>query len=334
MTSFSQGTSTLERPLRLRDAFTARIRAKHYSPSTEKTYWGWIRDYCRYHRGRHPRELQPADIEAYLSHLATARNVSASTQNQALAAILFLYRDLYETELPWLDGITRAKRPARLPLVLCVEDTQSLLAHCTGLPGLIIRLLYGSGMRVTEGLRLRVGNVDLTRGLITVRDGKGGKDRTTCLPQSLVPALREQIAERERLHAVDLARGMADVELPDAIARKYPNACRELAWQWLFPTGNYQTCHRTGAYRRHHIDARTIQRCIKQAARAAGITQAVHPHTLRHCFATHMLESGADIRTVQELLGHSDVSTTQIYTHVMRRPGVGTISPLDRLPQH
>jgi len=186
-------------------------------------------------------------------------------------------------------------------------------------------------MRVNEGLRLRVGDIDINRGRIMVRQGKGGKDRTTCLPQRLVPALREQLAERERLHAVDLARGMADVELPDAIGRKYPRAGQELPWQWLFPTANYQTCHVTGAYRRHHIDARTIQRTIKQAARAAGITQAVHPHTLRHCFATHMLEGGADIRTVQELLGHSDVSTTQIYTHVMQRPGIGAISPLDRM---
>ena len=304
-------TADQERPPTLREAFIACIRSKHYSLSTEKCYWGWIREYYRHH-GKHPRELQPADIEAFLSHLATARNVSASTQNQALAAILFLYRDVYDIKLPWLDNVTRAKRPQHLPVVLGTEDTQSLLAHCTGTPGLIARLLYGTGMRVTEGLRLRVGDIDLRRGIITVREGKGGKDRTTCLPQSLAGALAEQLRERERLHAVDLSRGRADVELPHAIARKYPHAARELSWQWLFATANYQTCHRTGAYRRHHIDARTIQRTIKQAARAAGITQTVHPHTLRHCFATHLLESGADIRTVQELLGHSDVSTTQI----------------------
>ena len=325
---------TPQAPLRLRDAFIARIRAKHYAPSTEKCYWGWIRDYCRHYPGKHPRELQPTDIEAFLSHLATVRNVSASTQNQALAAILFLYRDVYDVKLPWLDNITRAKRPVHLPLVLDVTDTQALLAHCTGLPGLIIRLLYGTGMRVNEALRLRVGDIDLRRGTITVRQGKGGKDRITCLPQSLSASLNEQLTERARLHAVDEARGKADVELPYAIARKYPNASRELTWQWLFATGNYQTCHRTGAYRRHHIDARTIQRSIKQAASAAGITQRVHPHTLRHCFATHLLESGTDIRTVQELLGHSDVSTTQIYTHVMQRPGIGTLSPLDRLTRH
>ena len=321
-------------PTRLRDAFTARIRAKHYSPNTEKSYWGWVRDFCRHNPGRHPRELQPADIEAFLSHLATARHVSASTQNQALAALLFLYRDVYGQDLPWIDGITRAKRPKRLPLVLGTADTQALLAHCTGLPGLIVRLLYGTGMRVGEALRLRVGDIDINRGSIMVRQGKGGKDRTTCLPHSLVPALREQIAERERLHAVDLARGRADVELPVAIARKYPHAAQELPWQWLFATAGYQTCHRTGAYRRHHIDARTIQRTVKQAAAAAGITQAVHPHTLRHCFATHMLEAGTDIRTIQELLGHTDVATTQIYTHVMRRPGIGATSPLDRMQLH
>lgn len=322
-----------ERPASLRAAFTARIRSKHYSLSTEKCYWAWIREYCRHH-GKHPRELQPSDIEAFLSHLATARNVSASTQNQALAAILFLYRDVYDIKLPWLENVTRAKRPQRLPVVLGTADTQALLAHCTGTPGLIARLLYGTGMRVSEGLRLRVGDIDLRRGIITVREGKGGKDRTTCLPHSLAGALAEHLRERERLHAIDLSRGMADVELPHTIGRKYPNAARELSWQWVFATSNYQTCHRTGAYRRHHVDARTIQRTIKQAAKAAGLTQAVHPHTLRHCFATHLLESGADIRTVQELLGHSDVSTTQIYTHVMQRPGIGTTSPLDRLQFH
>lgn len=323
-----------QQPLKLRDAFVARIRAKHYAPSTEKSYWGWIMALCRHHRGRHPRELQPADIEDFLSHLATARNVSASTQNQALAAILFLYRDVYDTKLPWLDNVTRAKRPKPLPLVLGRADTQALLAHCTGLPGLICRLLYGTGMRVNEALRLRMGDVDLRRGIITVRLGKGGKDRTTCVPRSLARAIAEQMAERARLHAIDVARGRADVELPDAIERKYPNAARELPWQWLFATSTYQTCHRTGAYRRHHIDARTIQRTIKQASRAAGLTQAVHPHTLRHCFATHLLESGSDIRTVQELLGHSDVTTTQIYTHVMQRPGLATISPLDAMQLH
>lgn len=323
-----------QRPQTLREAFTARIRAKHYAYSTEKTYWGWIRDFIRHHDGRHPRQLQPADIEAFLSHLAVTRQVSASTQNQALAAILFLYRDVYGIDLPWLDNITRARRPKRLPLVLGQADTQLLLAHCTGTPGLIVRLLYGAGLRVTEALRLRVGDVDLHRGSITVRNGKGGKDRTTCLPQLLVPALREHLAERARQHAVDVANGRADVELPDAIGRKYPRAAQELPWQWVFATAGFQTCHRTGAYRRHHIDARTVQRVIKQAARAAGLTQAVHPHTLRHCFATHLLEAGTDIRTIQELLGHSDVATTQIYTHVMRRPGIGTLSPLDRLAAH
>lgn len=334
MTPTSQDAITPSRPPTLRAAFTARIRAKHYATSTEKSYWGWIRAFCRHNAGKHPRELQPADIEAFLSHLATHRNVSASTQNQALAAVLFLYRDVYARELPWLDNITRAKRPQRLPVVLGRADTQTLLAHCTGLAGLIIRLLYGTGMRVNEALSLRVGDIDINRGIITVRQGKGGKDRTTCLPRSLSQALVEQIAERTRLHTVDVARGRADVELPDAIARKYPRAAQEISWQWLFATGNYQTCHLTGAYRRHHIDARTIQRTIKQAAKASGISQFVHPHTLRHCFATHLLESGADIRTVQELLGHRDVSTTQIYTHVMQRPGIGTISPLDRLARH
>ena len=328
------GNTTPMRVVTLREAFTARIRAKHYAASTEACYWIWIRDYCRHNPGRHPRDLGAPDIEAYLSTLATARHVSASTQNQALAALLFLYREVYSQDLPWIDGVTRAKRSQHLPLVLSVAATQSLLAHCTGTPGLIIRLLYGSGMRVNEALCLRIGDIDIERGVITVRQGKGGKDRVTCLPQTLAPALREQIAERTRLHAIDIARNMADVELPDAISRKYPRACKEIAWQWLFATSGYQTCRTTGAYRRHHIDARTIQRTVKLAAASAGITQAVHPHTLRHCFATHLLESGVDIRTLQELLGHTDVSTTQIYTHVMQRPGIGTISPLDRLPLH
>jgi integron integrase len=322
------------RPTTLREAFVARIRAKHYALSTEKSYWGWIRELIQYHPEKHPRDFSAADIESFLSHLATARRVSASTQNQALAAVLFLVRDVYDQELPWLDNITRAKRPQRLPLVLSQADTQALLSHCTGTPGLIIRLLYGTGMRVNEALRLRVGDIDLARGIITVRRGKGGKDRTTCLPQSLVTPLRAQLADRASLHAVDIARGKADVYLPDALARKYPRAAQELAWQWLFASPGYQTCPRTGAYRRHHLTDRTIQRAIKQAARAAGITVAVHPHTLRHCFATHLLECGADIRTVQELLGHNDVSTTQIYTHVMQRPGIGTISPLDRMTMH
>lgn len=236
-------------PTTLRAAFTARMRAKHYSPSTEKSYWGWIRQYCRHYQGQHPRTLQPAHIEAFLSHLATARLVSASTQNQALAALLFLYREVYAVRLPWLENITRAKLPHRLPRVLGREDTLALLAHCTGTPGLIARLLYGSGMRVNEALRLRVQDIDIKCGIVTVRHGKGGKDRATCLPRTLAPALGAQLEERARLHAVDLSRNRADVELPDAIARKYPSAARELAWQWLFATPGYQTCHRTGAYR-------------------------------------------------------------------------------------
>lgn len=314
----------------LRDVYTQRIRAKHYSRSTEKVYWHWISEFAGHFR-RPPREMGPAEVEAFLSHLATARQVSPSTQNQALAALLFCYREVLGVDLPWLDNVTRAKPRHYLPTVLSVEETQRLLSHITGTPGLICRLLYGTGMRVMECLRLRVGDIDLQRGIITVRQGKGGKDRSTCLPESLRHALRLQLDQRRHLHRLDLDRGVVDVELPDAIRRKYPNAHREWPWQWLFATRGYLRIPGGTGVRRHHLDARPIQRAVREAARLADIPKRVTPHALRHCFATHLLESGADIRTVQELLGHSDVTTTQIYTHVMQRPGLGTRSPLDRI---
>lgn len=272
------------------------------------------------------------EVEAFLSALATELDVAASTQNQAKHAILFLYRDVLGVTLPWLDGITSAKINKRLPVVLTVAETQSLLRRLPGdTNGLIIRLLYGTGMRIKECLRLRIKDVDLVRGEIIVREGKGGKDRVTMLPSSLVPALTDLIAARRRWHDTDLATGHADVELPDAIARKYPKAGAEWAWQYIFAAPTYSTDPRTGVVRRHHWCERNIQRAVRRAAHDAGISKLVHPHTLRHCFATHLLEAGYDIRTVQELLGHSDVATTMIYTHVLNKGGRGVVSPLDRV---
>lgn len=315
---------------RLLDHVRERIRVKHYSYATEKTYTHWIRAFIHFHHMRHPRDMGAAEIEAYLSHLATERDVVAGTQNQAMHAILFLYKEVLGIDLPWLDGITRAKPSKRLPTVLTQAETQSLLRHTSGLPGLVVRLLYGTGMRLMEGLRLRVKDIDFEHRQITIRAGKGDKDRVTMLPDSLVAPLRERLTERRKMHDIDLARGMADVELPHALDRKYRNAGKEFGWQYIFAAADYSADPRTGVIRRHHIHEKTIQRHVKEAARRAGIMKPTHPHTLRHSFATHLLEAGYDIRTVQELLGHADVSTTMIYTHVLNRGGRGVTSPLDR----
>lgn len=329
---FSRDTSAVSpKPVKLMDQVRERLRVKHYSLATEKTYCMWIKAFILHHGKRHPRDMGAAEVEQYLSYLATDREVSASTQNQALHAVLFLYREVLGITLPWLDGITRAKAAKRIPVVLTRCEVSALLTHVDGVPGLVIRLLYGTGMRLMEALRLRVKDIDFAGRSIVIRGGKGDKDRIVMLPETLIAPLKTQLAERRRLHDIDLSRGMADVELPHALERKYPNAGREFHWQFVFPTPNYNTCHRTGVIRRHHIHPKTIQRAVKQAARAAGIEKPVHPHLLRHSFATHLLESGSDIRTVQELLGHSDVSTTMIYTHVLNRGGRGTISPLDRI---
>lgn len=320
-----------KQPPRLLDQVRERIRVKHYAYTTEKTYLYWIRYFIRWSDMRHPRDMGAAEVEAFLSYLATARDVSAGTQNQAMHAILFLYREVLGVMLPWLDGVTRAKTSKRLPVVLTVAETQRLLAATIGTPGLVIRLLYGTGMRLMEGLRLRVKDVDFDLRQITIRGGKGDKDRVTMLPGSLVEPLRTHMAERRRWHDVDMARGKADVELPNAIERKYPNAGREWGWQYVFAAADYSTDPRTGVIRRHHIHEKTVQRQVRDAARRAAINKPAHPHTLRHSFATHLLEAGHDIRTVQELLGHSDVSTTMIYTHVLNRGGRGVESPLDRI---
>lgn len=273
-----------------------------------------------------------SELEAFLSSLAVERNVSAATQNQALSALLFLYREVLEIELPWLDNVTRAKKPARLPTVLTREETVALLDGIDeGEIKLIVRLLYGSGLRLLEGLRLRVKDVDLSRRELIVRDGKGGKDRVTMIATQLVEPLRLRIAGRKQLHDEDLAVGRGNVWLPDALALKYPAASRAFGWQYVFPAAGHSRDPRSGVIRRHHVDEKRVQRAVKAAAARAGIVKPVSPHTLRHSFATHLLEAGYDIRTVQELLGHSDVSTTMIYTHVLNRGGRGVASPLDRL---
>lgn len=316
---------------RLLDQVRDRIRVKHYSLSTEKTYLYWICFFIRWSGMHHPRNMGAPEVEAFLSFLATQRKVAAGTQNQAMHAILFLYREVLGITLPWLDGITRAKPSKPLPVVLTVAETQRLLAATHGTPGLIVRLLYGTGMRLMEGLRLRVKDVDFDRRQITIRGGKGDKDRVTMLPGSLVEPLRAHLAERRRWHDKDLSIGMADVELPHALERKYPNAGKQWGWQYVFAAADYSTDPRTGVIRRHHIHEKTVQRQVKEAAQRAGIDKPAHPHTLRHSFATHLLEAGHDIRTVQELLGHSDVSTTMIYTNVLNRGGHGVQSPLDRI---
>lgn len=316
---------------KLLDQVRERICMLHYSRSTEKTYLYWIKFFILYNQKRHPRDMGAIEVEAFLSHLATQREVSAGTQNQAMHAILFLYKQVLNIDLPWLDGVTRAKPSKRLPLVLNQSEVRSLLASTSGTPGLVVRLLYGTGMRLMEGLRLRVKDVDFEKRSITIRGGKGDKDRITMLPDAIINDLRAHLAERRRWHDIDLSKGMADVELPHALERKYPNAGKEWGWQYIFAAASYSTDPRSGVIRRHHIHEKTIQRHVKNAAERAGINKPAHPHTLRHSFATHLLESGYDIRTVQELLGHSDVSTTMIYTHVLNRGGHGVASPLDKI---
>ena len=309
-----------------------RLCAGHYSMRTETAYLGWVKRYIYFHGKRHPAEMGRSELEAFLSSLAVERNVSAATQNQALSALLFLYREVLDIELPWLDNVTRAKKPARLPTVLTREETVALLDGIDeGEIKLIVRLLYGSGLRLLEGLRLRVKDVDLSRRELIVRDGKGGKDRVTMIATQLVEPLRLRIAGRKQLHDEDLAVGRGDVWLPNALALKYPAASRAFGWQYVFPAAGHSRDPRSGAIRRHHVDEKRVQRAVKAAAARAGILKPVSPHTLRHSFATHLLEAGYDIRTVQELLGHSDVSTTMIYTHVLNRGGRGVASPLDRL---
>lgn len=319
------------RPPKLLEQLRDRIRVKHYSIRTEQAYVQWAKRYLFFHGMRHPAEMGRPEVESFLTALAVERNVTASTQNQALSALLFLYREVLRVDLPWLSDVIRAKKPARLPTVLTQQETRALLKYLDDpLMDLIVRLLYGTGMRLMECLRLRVKDVEFTRNEIVVRDGKGGKDRVTMLPASLLDRLRAHLAVVKAQHDADLALGKGEVWLPDALAAKYPNAPKEWAWQYVFPAVGFSTDPRSGAVRRHHVDDKRVQRAVKLAASRAEIVKPVSPHTLRHSFATHLLEGGYDIRTVQELLGHSDVSTTMIYTHVLNKGGRGVVSPLDR----
>jgi integron integrase len=318
------------KPPRLLDQVRARMRRLGMAIRSEEAYVGWIRRFILSNGKRHPRELGADEVEAFLTDLAVRGRVAASTQNQALSALLFLYREVLEIKLPWMDEIRRAKRPERLPSVLSHEETRILLAEMTGVCWLQASLLYGAGLRLLECLRLRVQDIDLARREILVRHGKGGKDRRTMLPISLEAPLRAQLSEAMRLHERDLTLGFGAVWLPDALARKYPNAPREWAWQYVFPASQRSIDPHTGVERRHHLDESVLQRAVKAGARRAGISKPATCHTLRHSFATHLLESGYDIRTIQELLGHADVSTTMIYTHVLNKGGRGVSSPLDR----
>ena len=308
-----------------------RIRFKHYSLRTEQAYVDWIKRFIRFHGNRHPSELSAGDVEQFLTHLASDLNVAASTQNQAQSALLFLYREVLALELPRLDGVVRAKTASRLPTVLTRSEVARLLDAFGIAHRLVAELLYGTGMRIMEAVRLRVKDVDLERREILVRDGKGAKDRVTVLPDRLVGPLRRQLRETERLHALDLQDGCGAVWLPFALERKYPNACRDWGWQYVFPADRRSVDPRSWIERRHHISDQSVQRAMREALRICGIAKLATPHTLRHSFATHLLEAGHDIRTVQELLGHADVSTTMIYTHVLNRGGRGVVSPLDRL---
>ena len=308
-----------------------KIRLKHYSIRTEQAYTDWIKRFILFHGKRHPATLGAGDVEAFLTHLAAVRNVAANTQNQAKSALLFLYREVLAIELPWLDHVERAKTPMRLPVVLTVAEVVRVLDRLDGVHALLGRLLYGTGMRIMEAVRLHVKDVEFARREILIRDGKGQKDRVSVLPNGLLQPLQAQMAQGRILHDADVAAGYGQVWLPHALARKYPTAATSWGWQYVFPAPQRSVDPRSGIVRRHHLGDQAFQRAMRQAVRDAGINKPATPHTMRHSFATHLLESGYDIRTVQELLGHSNVSTTMIYTHVLNRGGRGIVSPLDRL---
>lgn len=316
-------------PPRLLDRVREVVRARGLSPRTAEAYTGWIRRFILFHGKRHPLVLGPEEIEAFLTHLANDAKVAASTQNQALAAILFLYAHVLGVALPNVGDFTRAKRPERIPVVLSQAEVSSLLSHMSGVTGLMAQLLYGAGLRLLECARLRVKEVDFDRRELVVRDGKGRKDRRTLLPEQTIAPLRQHLARVREQHEADVAHGAGWVELPDALDRKLPNAGREWPWQWVFPATRTYREPESGQRRRHHLHETVLQGAVRDAVLATGMSKRASCHTLRHSFATHLLEAGYDIRTIQELLGHADVSTTMIYTHVLNRGGRGVRSPLD-----
>ncbi len=319
------------RPPRLLDQVRSAIRVRRYSRRTEAAYVSWIRRFILFHGKRHPAEMSDTEVTAFLTDLALRGRVSASTQNQALSALLFLYRVVIKQELPWMSQIVRAKRPARLPVVLTRDEVKKVLSLLDGAPRLMALLLYGSGLRLMECLRLRVKDIDLESRQIIVRSGKGQKDRVTMIPAVAVGPLAAQLAAVRGLHDKDLGRGAGWVELPDAIARKSPAAGRELGWQWCFPATRIYVAREDGQRRRHHVHESVLQRTVRDAIHRAGITKPASCHSLRHAFATHLLEDGVDIRTLQKLLGHKNVATTMIYTHVMADRLATIQSPADRI---
>lgn len=320
-------------PPRLLDELRRALRVRHRSPRTEEAYVHWVRRFIRFHGMRHPRDLGPAETTAFLTDLAVEFRVSASTQGQALSALLFLYRHVLHQPLTWLDQVERARKPVRLPVVLSRRDVSSLLANLHGIPSLIAGLLYGSGLRLLEACQLRIKDVDLERRQLLVRDGKGRKDRRTMLAAHLIHPLGAHIAKVHTLFQRDRATGAGYVALPNALDHKYPNAQCDWSWQWLFPATRTHLHPASGQRRRHHFHETAVQRAVVQAARTAGLTKRATCHSLRHSFATHLLERGYDIRTIQELLGHADVRTTEIYTHVLNRGPFGVASPLDEVSE-
>ena len=330
MTCTSQPSRGSRKP-KLLDQVRQAIRTRHYSIRTEDAYVQWIKRFILFHDKRHPKGMGVKEVEQFVSDLAVNRHVAASPQNQALSAILFLYQEVLRQEIGWLDDVVCAKKPKRLPVILSREEVKAVLSSLSGAKRIMAHLLYGSGLRLMECLRLRAKDVDFSYNHIVVREGKGDKDRVTMLPRNVKSPLRQHLQEVKRIHELDLQEGFGSAYLPHALERKYPHANREWAWQYVFPAAKRSMDPRTGVERRHHVGQLVLQRAVKEAVRKVGISKAASCHTFRHSFATHLLEAGYDIRTVQELLGHRDISTTMIYTHVLNRGGRGVQSPADFL---